>query len=785
MFEKKKAININDYFKKTSERQEEEVYFTIVTKQGMDTEKFIKKYSLKAKSMGMYFSSEIENPSAKEISALKDILGDKFVFEIELFDDVFLKLSSDMDEIKQNDVSQAIYDTVNEMNLNVKNLNFIEDFYTKMLCWIYYRFDVVLRKNKNDETIKVMYVGDINEYELALMQIFSKLGCDIVIVPSDSDKKDKKIKSQSKGSELFDNKETEKILDNFSINTLDTEIEPKESGEDAIDEKINNSDSLATVITNSWLTEDVFDASLKDFKERAKGIRAYHNIFAKINGVEDIHNYSNNLLTWKMKIISNKKNFVIINNKIDDPDLKVLEKIHKNEYSNVHEMITGLSDQIALRINFRQSNLIKKVFVELMNEKIGTPLPELEKMGEYILYWLNKYIPLLFDSVNLKKCPNFIYFNGSINKYEWIFLRLLSKLPIDVFIITPDLKIKSEFEDQFIYIKDYDESLSLETFPENYENFKYGTVAHQAENQLLDILYKDTGLYKKQQFKKAIPVILETTYEEIYILWDKEARFRPNFESTDDKVIIPIICSKVLGVLNGNVGQYFLYIKKMLDEDSFLMIGFPYSKNKEKLKMKGISSFLNVRELDINAIKKHPNYKYNFIREPMQDYMLKCLQDLLYSRIIKGTFENEMEYTIINVILNLDIDFLRLIQKYDFTGRIPKLIIIDTTEDIGSVEDSIVIAYARQLGFDVVLFAPTGYRSVENHFSKKFFSYHNVGDYIYDLTIPDWIKVTKNNSDNIGDIAKYELATIDDASEDENDKEDSSFLKKFFAWWSN
>lgn len=45
-----------------------------------------------------------------------------------------------------------------------------------------------------------------------------------------------------------------------------------------------------------------------------------------------------------------------------------------------------------------------------------------------------------------------------------------------------------------------------------------------------------------------------------------------------------------------------------------------------------------------------------------------------------------------------------MIQKFDFTKKNPKLIYINTTETVISLEDSILTAFLSLLGFDVVFF---------------------------------------------------------------------------------
>ena len=81
-------------------------------------------------------------------------------------------------------------------------------------------------------------------------------------------------------------------------------------------------------------------------------------------------------------------------------------------------------------------------------------------------------------------------------------------------------------------------------------------------------------------------------------------------------------------------------------------------------------------------------------------------------------------------------EILRLIQKFDFTKKNPKLVYINSGEKGISLEDSILIAFLNLLGFDIVFFVPTGYQTVEKHFNKLNLEEHQIGEYKYDLKIP-------------------------------------------------
>ena len=114
--------------------------------------------------------------------------------------------------------------------------------------------------------------------------------------------------------------------------------------------------------------------------------------------------------------------------------------------------------------------------------------------------------------------------------------------------------------------------------------------------------------------------------------------------------------------------------------------------------------------------------------------------------MIEGTYRNGTEYTIVAEALNINRNLIRMIQGFDFTKKNPKIIYINTTEETIPREDSILTALLSMIGFDVLFFVPTGYRSVENNYTGKLFVEHQAGDYMYDLTVPDFNTVQNKRS---------------------------------------
>ncbi len=183
-------------------------------------------------------------------------------------------------------------------------------------------------------------------------------------------------------------------------------------------------------------------------------------------------------------------------------------------------------------------------------------------------------------------------------------------------------------------------------------------------------------------------------YEEIKILWNEELKYRPNFLITDDIVNLPVICAKVSGVKNSDITSYWISVKELMTQDTYVIQNVPFIESTAYNPLKEhTTEFFKNGKLQKNKIKNHADYQYRFLREEMQEHMLNKLQILINQALIKGTFQNGTEYTVVATALNLPKDILRLIQKFDFTKKNPKIIYINTGEKASSLEDSILIAF--------------------------------------------------------------------------------------------
>ena len=149
-------------------------------------------------------------------------------------------------------------------------------------------------------------------------------------------------------------------------------------------------------------------------------------------------------------------------------------------------------------------------------------------------------------------------------------------------------------------------------------------------------------------------------------------------------------------------------------------------------------------------IKSHSAYLYGILRAEMQEHLLDKLQLLLDQKLIRGTFENGTEYTVIATALNLPQGPAAEDPEVRLHQEEPQAHLHQPHRGEDLSEDSILTAFLSLVGFDVLFFVPTGYQCIEQHFTRPFASGDaDRGDYLYDLRIPDFNTVQESGLHSI------------------------------------
>ena len=190
-------------------------------------------------------------------------------------------------------------------------------------------------------------------------------------------------------------------------------------------------------------------------------------------------------------------------------------------------------------------------------------------------------------------------------------------------------------------------------------------------------------------------------------------KISPVFRSTGDEAVsVPVIFSKIAGVEDGNVKKYWKHIQSLINKDTFLVsnthiISYVIINNMKKYAV----DFYENGVLQRDKILSSSKYKYKMLKTETQELILEKLELLTNQNIILPSGDDYI-YNIIASVLSMPKEIVQMIQNFDFTKRNPKILYVNTGRTI-SYDDSILLAFLNLIGFDILLYIPTGYISAK------------------------------------------------------------------------
>ncbi len=739
MFKNINLLSLDDFFLSLNNRKGNFVFFYRFNGISNDIIDFIKQYYMSARQNGVIIDGRIPNPTPENLSYLSEMLGSDFMLDKAFLDNKLKKWLPRMSDLQRNNICSAIFSTFEDMLKMGKNQNIIKNAYIKYMCWLYYKFERIAGQLGADNVPKILYFGDISQYELQLLIALSRAGADIVLLNSAGEQAYLKLDPKSEFSTLYNINSG--FPKDFTLKQIQKLISDEQNRQRIFGENPN-----LKPCTNAWFEKPELSEILKT--NRGDNKEFFYNAFIVQYGVEDTLLFSSDMCNFYQNL--KNRNLLVINNQITPPSTEEINTIKRTNYQNIEQLASHLSKNISYPNNKELEKIMKKAFIDiLLNSQKQNTIQKLTSKAVYLLCWLKRYQKDLFANWNINSLPAvFILFHPSPSANEELFLNFLSHLPVDVLVIMPDLSQSFTFSGENLLEIRYTNSISITAFPSAPAKMKVSTAAYQAEREMDTLLYSNSGMYRDKQHSKADIITLQTMYEEIFILWEQELKYRTGFSENGESVNVPVLFSKISGVKNGQISDYWLNIKKLITQDTIVINSLPWVSSFSPMKQFA-TQFLQNGRLQKNKIKSHKNYQYNILRNEMQEHLLDKIQVMLDEKLIRGTYQNGTEYTIIATALNLDKNLLRIIQKFDFTKKNPKLLFILTSEKTFSLEESILVAFLHLIGFDILFFVPTGYQCIEGYFNQQIINEYQIGDYIYDLHVPNFNEVNEGTLSSI------------------------------------
>lgn len=737
MFQLGRIEKLHDYFSVCSCRREQAVFFYRMAGYSGEVAAFLTQYDQAARTNGVVIEGRIPNPDPKQLDYLAEMMGSDFQLDAGFLTQKLTRWLPRLTGAQREAVVTAMTATLQDLQAHGKNENMLRNAYIKYMCWLYYKFERILGCLGGDELPKILYDGTVSSYELQLLVILARAGADIVLLERAGDAGYLRCDPTSQYAQLYQAPGLTPFPADFSLRQL------REQGrQQAERQKLYGAPAGIAPCTNAWMKAPDVKEILTAVRARGDDPKLFYNAFVVQYGVEDKLLFPSDMVAFYQQLKREGRKVCLENGRLPPPTPEEIAAVRRRNHQTAEQLAADLAANLQSPNNQQLQTLMRQAFLDVVLEEdkaVGGNLNRLLNKAVYLVAWMKRYQKDLFQNWQAPEVGVFILFGACSGDNEALFLRLLAKLPVDVLVLLPDLNAPCVLKDPALLDLHKEHSLPMTDFPVEPSQMRVRTAAYQAEREMDSILYQNTGLYRAKQHQKAEAVTLQTMYEEIGLLWDQELKYRPGFAAEGDMVTVPVLLEKICGIKDGPILPYWLEIKKLVTPETTLVTKLPWQTGLEANPMKPYATqFLRQGRLQREKIKQHKDYPYGILRPEIQDYLLDKLQVLLDEKLIAGTYQNGTEYTIVSTILGLPKDLLRRIQNFDFTKKNPKLIIISTTEETLSLEDSILVAFLNLVGFDILFFVPTGYQSIEKYFQKPFANEHQLGPYRYDLQVPDF-----------------------------------------------
>ncbi len=203
MFEQKELQDLQDYFLNLDSRGAQAVFFCRISGYSSEIQAFIQKYYEAARIAGVVIEGRIPNPDERNLDYYEEIMGMEFQMSTGFISASLKKWLPRMRDYQRNQVALSIYDTLEDMRREGKNENMLKNAYIKFMCWLYYKFERIVNSLGENSLPKILYEGEVSNYELKLLNILSHAGCDIVLLQYRGDENYLKLDPASRFSRAW------------------------------------------------------------------------------------------------------------------------------------------------------------------------------------------------------------------------------------------------------------------------------------------------------------------------------------------------------------------------------------------------------------------------------------------------------------------------------------------------------------------------------------------------------------------------------------------------------
>lgn len=624
----------------------------------------------------------------------------------------------------------------------------IKNFITKILIWTEKYVKPWVTQQDLYHCPKVLFYGDIKKHECYFLILLSLLGCDILYLHTEKDLELTGIEIFSQLSQVFYGKKRAVLME-FPVR-----YEP------------NKEIIAAPLMISSNPFEDITTSMNLRSAYVGPPAPVFPVYFYRVIGIQqdnenDSVEYMNQLFRCDQKLQTQQK-YVKITESLPIPmgydadyiSKKVEQAIVNSPYLAIEAMISKLIQANLFPENLpkRIQSTIEKAYYDVLNlygqKELQVTVSKVKNLAIKLALWLKIYWNQLKIQIDMIDNPKILFY-GDIKQHEVYFLILLSKIGCDVLFIHTEEEKDTYFKqidplEEHSKLLQFNQTQILPPFPKEEIVTRKGTVAYHASKQLSDVIYgEDVGLFREWQYEEGVtkPITLRTTYDELKILWNEEARIRPEFKVENQIVYVPNLFAKIQGVTQ-DLAEYWNEVKYFCKDNTVHFISqVPFtSVTYQKQDLYAMAYLIQKSAApSFEEWSQSRFYSYRYLKDSLQKLIYKKMIELIESQRFNIQTDDYFKLKIIMTLYHLDEEILKLLQSFDFTGQVPKLVLYHSVKDHYSIEDVITIAFLNLVGLDIVIFTPTKYNNIEHLLKGELFDSHSFPKVAFDLALPIYL----------------------------------------------
>lgn len=411
-----------------------------------------------------------------------------------------------------------------------------------------------------------------------------------------------------------------------------------------------------SVCRNAWMKEP---DPLQEIQRRPEGL---NTIFCEIKGTNCIANYAEDLFKLRRSL----SDCIVINGKIPNPTV-----------DEGRQEVKGI---------------VKPVLQRFLREKriTGNDAKVLKAL-------CCRY----FSQVSKEKVGTLLYYGSITEKKEIQLLDFAKELPIDVIILNHAKEESYDFKGDFMVIEEEFAS-PLAQFPDEV----LATGAASVEKTLDQVLYGDENFSRPNQYSDVESIILNVTKEDVAGLWSEEIKMRTGYGIENGKVIVPTLYAQITGLGNSSKRSYIDFVSELTQNSMcFVTEALEIS----PIKLKGDSSLKTMSDKHFNkkfAEKVLSMTPLSILSQEKQNLLVEKANEMIKKYKFNSIWD---VLTFAGILFAIPEALAQLIHVWDLTKVNPKIVMVLTgTRKLESKEE-VMLQYLHAIGFDVLLFVPTGY----------------------------------------------------------------------------